>query len=61
MADFSDFPFEMFTIDEIAKMLILSVDLRDKDFAAACSEQLKHRRVRKGERKEQGEPDGTKR
>ena len=45
-------------------MFIYSIEHGDKDFAAACGEELKRRRVEKGDRtagaEGEGEPDGKK-
>lgn len=45
MADYSNFPFDNFSIDEIAEMMMQSVLLGDDEFAVACREQIKRRRT----------------
>lgn len=60
MADYSDFPFDAFTADEIAQMFLSSTRIDDREFAAACREQLKRRCVEEGDRKVKGESDGKK-
>ena len=43
MADYSHFPFDEFSVDEIAQMMLQSVLLGDDEFAIACREQIKRR------------------
>lgn len=43
MADYSLFPWDTLTRDEIAKLMIHSKEIGDDDFVKACAEQLKHR------------------
>ncbi len=44
MADYSQFPFEMYTTDELATMLRQSVKCGDKDFTEAIREEIKRRK-----------------
>lgn len=44
MADYSTFPFGMYSTDEIAQMFIESVRVSDKEFAEACQEEIRCRR-----------------
>lgn len=48
MADYSQFPFQDFTIEEIAQMAAESARLGDDEFVKACVEELKRRRVEEG-------------
>ncbi|MFA6213457.1 MAG: hypothetical protein WC714_28730 [Candidatus Obscuribacterales bacterium] len=43
MADYSLFPWDTLTRDEIAKLMIHSRQIGDDDFVKACVEQLKRR------------------
>ena len=43
--DYSHFPFDELTIDQIAQLMIGEIELNgDRDFIAACREQLKKRK-----------------
>lgn len=44
MTDYSLFPFEDYALNEIAAMMIQSVQLGDAGFTRACREQIKIRR-----------------
>lgn len=44
MSDYSQFPFNDFSTDEIAKLMMDSVLLKDNDFFIACREHLKTRK-----------------
>jgi len=43
MSDYSLFPWDTLTRDEIAKLMIHSKEIGDDDFVKACVEQLKRR------------------
>lgn len=42
VADYSEFPFGMYSTEEIAQMFTDSVRVSDEEFAEACRERLKH-------------------
>lgn len=44
MDDYTQFPFEIYTTDEIAQMMIQSLAIDDKEFVAACREAIKRRK-----------------
>lgn len=44
MDDYTQFPFELYTINEIAQMMIKSIAIDDKEFVAACREAIKRRK-----------------
>lgn len=44
MADYSEFPFHLYTIEEIAQMAIDSEQVEDDEFVRACLAELKKRK-----------------
>lgn len=45
MADYSNFPFADFSVDEIAQMMLQSFLLGDNEFGIACREEIKRRPI----------------
>ncbi len=45
MADYSEFPFHIYSTDELAKLFIDSVKCDDREFAKAALEEIKKRKV----------------
>jgi len=43
VTDYSEFPFEMWSLEEITQMFMDSVRLGDQEFAAACRKQINKR------------------
>lgn len=44
MTDYSKFPWDILTTDEIAELVIASERLHDDDFVKACVEEIKKRK-----------------
>jgi len=43
MADYSNFPFDMYSITEVTQMFMDSIRVDDAEFAAACRKEIQRR------------------
>lgn len=59
MADYSDFPFGMFTTLELAVMFKESVKLGDIDFVRALNKEMKRRQIEMNKKKEVNNASGN--